>query len=98
MRTLLAVLGVVGLVIIIVGAVNHAIGVRIDYLVGTASSVSLFWFAVAVAVVIVAAGALGAAGRGAPPPPTTGASSRPSSRTRTGGSARPKPPLGPPWS
>ena len=60
MRTLLAVLGVVGLVIIIVGAVNHAIGVRIDYLVGTASSVSLFWFAVAVAIIIVAAGALGA--------------------------------------
>ncbi len=60
MRPLLTTLGVVGLVIVIAGAVNHAIGVRIDYLVGTAPSLSLFWFAVAVAVLIVAAGLVGA--------------------------------------
>ena len=59
MRRLLTVLGVIGLVIVIVGAVNHAVDVRVDYLVGTSSDVSLFWFALAVAILIVAAGFLG---------------------------------------
>ena len=59
MRALLVVLGVVGLVIVVAGAVNHTVRVRVDYLVGTSTAVSLFWFAVAVAVLIVAAGLLG---------------------------------------
>jgi hypothetical protein len=58
-RTLLTVLGVVGLVIVIVGALNHAVNVRVDYLVGTSPSVSLFWLAVAAAIVLFAAGLLG---------------------------------------
>ena len=59
MRRLLTVLGAIGLVIVIVGAINHAVDVRVDYLVGTSSDVSLFWFALGIAILVVAAGVLG---------------------------------------
>ena len=59
MRVLLTVLGVVALVIVVAGAVNRAVGLRVDYLVGTTTPVSLFWFALATAVLLVGAGLLG---------------------------------------
>jgi hypothetical protein len=58
-RLLFAILGAVGLVIVVAGAINHAIAVRIDYVVGTSTPISLFWITVAAAVIIVAAGVLG---------------------------------------
>ena len=65
MRALLTILGVVALVIVVAGAINRAIELRVDYLVGTTTAVSLFWFALGAAILLVAAGLLGLlAGRG----------------------------------
>jgi len=57
-RNALIVLAVVALVIVLAGALNHAVAFDIDFVAGTVTGVSLAWVAVAVAGVGFVAGAV----------------------------------------
>ena len=61
MRALAVVLGVVAAIIVVVGAVNHATMLRLDYLLGTSPRFSLFWLALGAAALVVLAGVVGGA-------------------------------------
>jgi len=67
-KTLLWILGVIALIVLLGGALNHETDVPLDYLVGSTSGASLFWVAVVVAAALVVAGlagwAVGGAGSG----------------------------------
>ena len=56
MRKALIVLAVVALVIIVAGAFNNGVVFDIDYVAGTASSVSLFWVSLVIAAIVFVAG------------------------------------------
>ena len=60
MRTALTILVIVALVLVAIGAVNHAVTLDLDFLAVSWSGVSLFWVAVALAAVALAAGIAGA--------------------------------------
>lgn len=60
MRTAVAILVIVALVFLAVGAVNHAATLDLDFLAISWSGVSLFWVTVVLACVVVAAGLVGA--------------------------------------
>jgi hypothetical protein len=59
-RTAVAILVIVALVFLAVGAVNHAATLDLDFLAISWSGVSLFWVTVVLACVVVAAGLVGA--------------------------------------
>ena len=56
MRVVLTVLAVIALVVVVIGAVNHAATLRMHYLVGTSPSFSVFWLALVVAGIVVVGG------------------------------------------
>jgi hypothetical protein len=57
-RNALILLGVVDLVIVVGGAVNHAVAFDIDYVFGSWAAVSMFWIAVGVAATMTVVGLL----------------------------------------
>ncbi len=56
MRKALILLAVVALVIVVAGAFNNGVAFDIDYVAGTASSVSLFWVSLVIAAIVFVAG------------------------------------------
>jgi hypothetical protein len=58
-KVFLLILGVVALLLVLGGAVNHGTEVSLDYVAGSTAAVSLFWVAIVVAAALVLAGAAG---------------------------------------
>lgn len=59
MKTFLSILGVIALLLVLAGALNHETAVSLDYLVGSTSAISLVWLALAAAVALLLAGLAG---------------------------------------